>query len=370
MPLFKLIRISGLFWAAAEVLAGYGTMRFMAGPGGVWPRLPYVTASGMLLYAGARAWSDVLGAEGDLRRRPFRPLPAREITPTGAFLWAAMLTLAGLSCAMVGGYACFYFAGLAALAGLAWAAGAERVEGLGPLVAGAGRACLWLLGMGLHPSLAYLDASIYAPPALVGAHAALAAALPALSPPADWVQPPPPPPAPAAGESPIAGERRVNEEFETASAGADRKERAERAGQRGRARETSVAAADRRALAAGCMALALMPPAAAWLLPHGWIGLLLAAWEALLLTLGIRALRRPTPERLRTLAGGAWLGGVWLDAALLAGYARHTPTVLWGGWTVWLPHAWEGAWIFGIWLLIWPAWRFARHEIDAPPRVT
>jgi 4-hydroxybenzoate polyprenyltransferase len=148
----RLMRISNIFTAAADVAMGFLLVHATLQPLGVFALL--VAASG-LLYTAGMVLNDVFDVETDRRERPERPIPAGRISLATARCLGWALLIAGLLCGWSAGY-------LPQAAGVAWRSGAVATAlavcvvlydawlkrtPLGPIAMGACRLLNVLLGI-------------------------------------------------------------------------------------------------------------------------------------------------------------------------------------------------------------------------------
>jgi 4-hydroxybenzoate polyprenyltransferase len=99
----RLVRLPNVFTALADIGLGI----FVAGPAtiGLVPSALLLLASACL-YCGGMVWNDYFDVEQDRRERPFRPIPAGEISlREAARLGVALLVAGWLSAALAGGLA-------------------------------------------------------------------------------------------------------------------------------------------------------------------------------------------------------------------------------------------------------------------------
>ncbi|MCC8190114.1 MAG: hypothetical protein LIP77_05675, partial [Planctomycetes bacterium] len=106
MSLLALLNPSRAFLAMASVLTGYCLYRFYANTTGNLLVLPYLIAAGALLAMAEGAWRMIFAAAASNATIP-EDQPSSALSPTAAYLVAVFTTLAGLMCAMTGGYGTF-----------------------------------------------------------------------------------------------------------------------------------------------------------------------------------------------------------------------------------------------------------------------
>lgn len=144
----QLARPANLVTAAADVAAGYA----IAGAPG-WGKLAALAAASMLLYAGGVALNDAFDAARDASERPERPIPSGRASRTGAFVFGAVLLVAGIGVAGTVGGASLLVAAAVALAALFYDADAKHHWLLGPLTMATARALNLLLGVSSVPGM-------------------------------------------------------------------------------------------------------------------------------------------------------------------------------------------------------------------------
>ncbi len=151
MSLLALLNPSRAFLAMSTVLAGYCLIRFYAFTAGNLLVMPYLLVAGALLGMADFAWGVIFTAaaeQGDSSRE----LPSGTLSTTAAYLIASFTTLAGLMCAMTGGYNAFRAAGVLILLTLVRTALFRKVEVVSPILRGLGFGMLFVIGMAAHPS--------------------------------------------------------------------------------------------------------------------------------------------------------------------------------------------------------------------------
>lgn len=157
MAILQLLRLPGVFTAFADVLAGYLILTFATScRGNPDILLRFLLPASACLYTSAMAWNDIFDVERDRKLRPERPLPSGRISMTTAFFLAAILSLAGLLCAMAAGMLSFLVAAAIFLLALFYNAGAKNLPGWGGLAIGGCRGLNLFLGMTAYPYLLFL----------------------------------------------------------------------------------------------------------------------------------------------------------------------------------------------------------------------
>src|SRR5262249_34251435 len=102
LPYARLVRLPNVFTALADIGLGGLAAWATADTPPAWAALVLLLAASACLYAAGMVWNDYFDLEQDRKERPFRPLPAGQIsTRRAAVLGSALLllgvTLAGLS---------------------------------------------------------------------------------------------------------------------------------------------------------------------------------------------------------------------------------------------------------------------------------
>jgi 4-hydroxybenzoate polyprenyltransferase len=157
----RLMRLPNVFTAIADIAMGFVFVHDMrqgllAGLRDSWPSLVLLMAASSLLYTAGMIWNDVFDLEVDRRERPFRPLPAGQISLTSATRLGMLMLVAGVLLAALAGWVhrpqevspwrSGIVAALLALAVLAYDAWLKNTP-LGPLGMGLCRFLNVLLGM-------------------------------------------------------------------------------------------------------------------------------------------------------------------------------------------------------------------------------
>ena len=151
LSLLALLNPSRAFLAMSSVLAGYCLIRYYANTSGNLLVVPYLLAAGALLSMAEAAWRFIFTAAAENETIP-ADQPSSAISPTGSYLVAVFTTLAGLMCAMTGGYNTFRAAGVMIILFLARAALFRKTEIISPLLRGLSAGMLFVIGMTAHPS--------------------------------------------------------------------------------------------------------------------------------------------------------------------------------------------------------------------------
>jgi 4-hydroxybenzoate polyprenyltransferase len=162
-PLFsyvRLFRLPNAFTAVADVTMGYLVVR-----GSLEPVAAFwcLVGASCLLYTAGMVLNDVYDLEVDARERPYRPLPAGEISVRWAKWLGYELLLVGVALGWLAGFASFGTIAIPWRSGLVATTLAAAIVAydlglkdtvIGPLVMGACRGLNVLLGMSLAPLIA------------------------------------------------------------------------------------------------------------------------------------------------------------------------------------------------------------------------
>ena len=146
----RFIRLPGVFTAFADIIAGFFILRFAGFSGERLGSLPHLLAVSACLYLAGMAWNDLFDLEEDAVLRPERPLPAGDVSLTGGYLTAVILTTVGVMLAMAAGRLSFLIAAALALCIFLYDALLKNVPIVGPLCMGSCRGLNLLLGMSGH----------------------------------------------------------------------------------------------------------------------------------------------------------------------------------------------------------------------------
>ncbi|HEV3144627.1 MAG TPA: UbiA family prenyltransferase [Gemmataceae bacterium] len=152
LPYARLLRLPNVFTAFADILLGtIAAATWRTNPAGAALLL---LASGCLYCAGM-VWNDYCDFEEDKRERPFRPLPAGQISRSSAFRLGSALLGTGIALAVAAGFTFETFtpwpailAATIAIAVLLYDAWLKRTR-IGPLAMAACRFLNVLLGLSL-----------------------------------------------------------------------------------------------------------------------------------------------------------------------------------------------------------------------------
>lgn len=155
----ELIRLPNLLTVPGDVLAGWLLAHGLTRPPDL--HTPAFVAAGVLLYAFGLIHNDIADLEEDRRERPDRPLPSGRIARGTAVTVAALLLMAGLSAAMLGGS--LRVAVMLAAAIFFYNQAAKRDAIGGPLAMGGCRAINLLMGgstAGVFPLRVWICAGV------------------------------------------------------------------------------------------------------------------------------------------------------------------------------------------------------------------
>ena len=328
MSLLALLNPSQAFLSVSTVLAGYCLFRYYAYTAGNLLVVPYLLGAGALLGMADSAWRRLFArAEVD---EMVGDAATGVMSTTAAYFIAAFLTIAGLMCAMTGGYNSFRAAGGAVILILARASLFRRTEVLSPLLGGLVSGMLFVVGMTAHPSfiemLYIMETRL--PVAFFTVYMVIVSVLPQVR---DSSHPR------AAPEEELSNE--------TASRLLDMRDDA----------------VDRAVVAFAGAALFLLPLILAWIMPWRWL-----SWTLLgFLSLGTAAKLVPvlvyrTRKDLENFIGSAFRGGALLNAGCVASLGTYRMTELYDGWFLPLPGQDQMVAIFIIAALAAPAWLLRR----------
>ncbi len=326
MSLLALLNPSKAFLSMSAVLAGYCLFRFYAYTAGNQLVVPYLLAAGALLGMADSAWRALFTAAAE-HPDSSEELPSGSVGTTASFLIAAFTTIAGLMCAMTGGYNSFRAAGLLILFSLGKSALFRRVEIVTPVLKGLSWGALFLTGMTAHPSfteMASIDETRL-PAAFFVFYMTVAAVLSQVR---DSAKPRAAP---------------AEEEFTGVTAARLLKMRDD--------------AVDTLVPWFGGAALVAIPLVQAWILPWRWLSwALLALLAATTLARLIPVVAYRTRRDLARLIGGAYRGGAVLCAGAIVSLGDYRPHTVYGNWRIPLPGNDELAAVAVIILLALPAW--------------
>lgn len=327
MSLLALLNPSRAFIAMSAVLAGYCLIRFYAYTAGNLLVVPYLLAAGALLGMAESAWKTLFATAAAAEKGVKLSLPTGSVSTTAGYLIAVFTTIAGLMCAMTGGYNSFRAAGAMILVFLLRAGAFRRVEVATPLLKGASFGLLFILGMTAHPSFAEMlyIGETRIPAAFFTLYMIVAAVL-------AQVRDSAKPRATAAADD-LASD--------TASRLLEKRDNAI---------EPAVAW-----FAGG--ALVLIPLVLAWIMPWRWLSwLILAALALTTLARLAPVLVYRTRKDLGGLVEAAYRGGAVLSAGAVASLGDYRLREFYHGWAVPMPGRDELAAILIIAALALPAW--------------
>lgn len=141
----RLLRAPNLLTVPGDPIAGY-VLAGGAFAGAACAKLAACAGASVMLYCSGLIFNDLFDLREDRRRRPDRPLPAGEISPTTAAIVALVLLAGGYALAWPAGtLARIIAAGLVAAIVL-YNAGAKRIAVAGPINMGMCRGLSLLLG--------------------------------------------------------------------------------------------------------------------------------------------------------------------------------------------------------------------------------
>lgn len=310
----------------SAVLAGYCLIRFYAYTAGNLLIVPYLLASGAFLGMAESAWKSLFDAAEEAHSHSDE-IPAGTISTTAGFFVAVFTTIAGLMCAMTGGYNAFLAAGALVLVFLFRCAVFRRIEVVTPLLKGAGFGLLFIIGMTAHPSFAEMlyIGETRIPAAFFTFYMIVTAVLAQVR---DSAKP----------RAAPAGEELSSE---TAS----------------RLLEMRDAAIDPTIAWFAGGTLVVIPLVLAWIMPWKWLSAII------LIALALITLARLTPvlvyrtrKDLVTFIESSFRGGALLSAGAVASLGDYRLREFYHGWSIPMPPRDELAAIFIIAALAAPAW--------------
>ena len=138
----RLLRLPNLLTVPGDILAGF--LLAPAATGGDWAQLLFAIPSSLLLYGAGLALNDLFDYAEDLRERPERPLPSREISREAAA--AAALIFFWIAAFLAAFFDALAIAIPLILCVILYNVGAKRHSFFGPFLMGACRAGNLLLG--------------------------------------------------------------------------------------------------------------------------------------------------------------------------------------------------------------------------------
>lgn len=315
----------------SAVLAGYCLFRFYAQTSGNHLVLPYLMAAGALLGMADNAWRAIFTAAADTSGAA-KDLPSSAVSTTAAYFIAVFTSLAGLMCAMTGGYNSFRAGAAMILLTLIGSALFRNVEIISPILKGLSAGMLFVIGMTPHSNfIEMLEISeTRIPAAFFAIYMVVASVLAQVR------------------DSAKPREAPVEEELSGETASRLLKMRDE--------------AVDRAVVWFGGAALVLIPLALALVMPSRWLSwcILVALSLSTLLRL-IPVLAYGTRKDLADLVEAVYRGGALLNAgsvASLGGY--HLTQPIFAGWEISLPEHIQLVAVAAIALLAAPAWLLRR----------
>jgi hypothetical protein len=319
-----------MFLAMSAALAGYCLFRFYANTAGNQLVLPYLLLAAALLSLADSAWQAIFAAaEAKMAGAGHEG----GLSPTAAFLAAVFASLAGLMCAMTGGFNSFRAGGALLMAILARHCLFRRLEIVSPLLGGLAAAMFMVIGMTAHPAfIEMLHVREIRVPATFFALYMTVAQVVAMT-----------GEAPRRRPSPDGG----GEPAETAY---------------GRLAEPREEGVSRSVVGFGGAVLVVMPPILGWIMPWSWLSWTFLGFLALSLAVALApALVYRTRRDLAAFVAAAQRGGVFLSAGAVASLGDYLPRDIYEGWVVPMPGRDELAATIIIIALAAPAW-FARRQ--------
>jgi hypothetical protein len=330
LSLLALLNPAKAFLAISSALAGYCLFRFYAYTAGNLLVVPYLLASAALLAMADSAWRLIFTAAAENETMP-DTLPSGTLSTTAAYFVASFTTLAGLMCAMTGGYNSFRAAGVLVILSLARSALFRTTEIVSPMLTGLCSGMAFVIGMTAHPSFVEMlhihEARL--PAAFFTIYMIVAAVLSQVR---DSSRP---------RETP-AGEELANE---TAS----------------RLLEVRGDAIDRSVVWFGGGALFFIPLALAWIMPWRWLSWTFLGFLSLsIVTKLIPVLVYRTRRDLEVFIKSVYRGGTLLNAGGVASLGTYRLREVYDGWLIPVPGRDELIALAVIVLLAAPAWLLRR----------
>ena len=314
----------------SAVLAGYCLLRFYANTAGNQLVVPYLLAAGALLAMANTAWRLIFTAAAENETMPDK-LPSGILSTTASFFVAIFTTLAGLMCAMTGGYNSFRAAGAMVILMLTRSALFRTTEVISPMLGGLSIGLLFIIGMTAHPSFVEMlqigEARL--PAAFFAIYMIVASVLSQVR---DSAKP---------RETP-SGEELSNE---TAS----------------RLLEMRDDAIDRSVVWFGGGALILIPLVSAWIMPWRWLSWTFFIFLSLTtLTRLIPVLVYRTRKDLGNFLGSVYRGSAFLNAGGVASLGVYQVREIYEGISLPMPGREEMIAVAIIAFLSFPAWILKR----------
>lgn len=333
LSLLVLLNPSKAFLAVSVVLSGYCLLRFYAYTAGNLLVVPYLLAAGALLAMADAAWRALFTAAaiGKGEESAANAGASGALSTTAAYFIAAFTTLAGLMCAMTGGYNSFRAAGAMIIIMLARGALFRTTEVVSPLLGGLSAGMLCVMGMTAHPSFGEMlhIGEIRQPAAFFAIYMMVTAVL---------VQ---------VRDSSKPREAPLGEELTTETAS--------------RLLEMRNDTVDRTVVWFGGGALFLIPLVSAWTMPWRWLSWTFFLFLSLsLLAKLIPVLAYRTRRDLDNFIEAAIRGAALLNAGCVASLGDYRMREIYDGLTLPMPGRDEFAAVAAIVLLAVPAWLLRR----------
>ena len=332
MRLLALLRPSRAFLAVSVVLAGYGLLRFYAHTAGNLMVVPYLLATGALLAIADSAWNLIFRTASE---NVFPEGPTGGLSTGSACIVAGLATLAGLMCAMTGGYGSFRVGGALVIVILVKAALFRRTEVISPLLDGLKGGLFFVIGMTAHPSFLELLFTREArlPPTFFAVFTAVTAVLSQVR---DSSRP-----------------REVPHSDDLANDTASR------------LLDLRDDAVDRSVVWFGGAALFFIPLAAAWIMQRWLTWAILGFLSLSILMRLVPVLVYRTRRDLNLFIDAAVRGGAFLNAGAVVSLGDYQQRAVYGDWTLPLPPNSELGIVAVIILLAAPAWLARKADPEA-----
>lgn len=324
MSILALLRLPRAFLAISAVLAGYGLFRFYANTAGNQRVVPYLLIAGALLAMADAAWTLIFQTA---KENVFPEGPNSGLSIGSACLLAGFLTIAGLMCAMTGGFASFRTGGVLVLVILFKAALFRNVEIITPLLHGLIGGLVFILGMTAHPSFMEMlnIRETRLPPTFFAVYTAITFVLQQVK----------------ESSHPRAIPDSDDLDNETAS----------------RLLTLRDDTIDRVVAWVGGLALIAIPLIAAWIMPWRWLSWVILGFLAITLLFRlIPVLVYRTRKDLNNFIDSSTRGGAYLNAGIVATIGEYQMREIYDGWELPLPSNEELVAVVIILILAAPAW--------------
>jgi hypothetical protein len=155
LAFLRLARPANVVTAVADIWAGFaivGAVPLLFGekPGEYWDALFWLSLSTIGLYGGGVAFNDIFDAELDAKERPERPIPSGQVKLLWAVVFAGLLLIGGIVCAVQVSIWSGQLAVFIAVFALIYDVWGKHQTIFGPINMGACRSANLLLGMSAY----------------------------------------------------------------------------------------------------------------------------------------------------------------------------------------------------------------------------